>query len=111
NTVEIISGTERLVTSKDCLMEAYPVGAWGAMTNITLSGIHTYADSGVSDCCFVNREDFAEYTALDIPHEGQSANKEGIFKILGYGSVTKTIESHGLRTTITFKSALHTPDL
>ncbi|KIJ39182.1 hypothetical protein M422DRAFT_80496, partial [Sphaerobolus stellatus SS14] len=139
DTVEIVSGTERLIASKECLMEAYPIGSWGitipgaddlnpeevlptlehvhdplvmsAEMSTAFDGIHTYTDSGASDHCFINREDFTEYNTLTTLHGRQSSNKEGIFKILGYGSVTKVIESRGLHTTITFKSALHTPDL
>ncbi|KIJ23037.1 hypothetical protein M422DRAFT_196412 [Sphaerobolus stellatus SS14] len=73
--------------------------------------IRTYADSGATDHCFVNRADFSSYTELHEPREGQPANKQGKFRILGYGTVMKTIISAGYKSSITFKTALHTPDL
>ena len=38
-------------------------------------------------------------------------NKGGHFHIVGHGAVTKTVVLGSLRTTITFKNAVHTPDL
>jgi hypothetical protein len=72
----------------------------------------TYIDSGASDHCFIDRMDFGvDYTAFDVPRVGQSASKGAKFRILGQGSVTKTVESPEGRTTLKFNSVLHTPDL
>jgi hypothetical protein len=72
----------------------------------------TYIDSGASDHCFVSRADFgSDYVAFNVPREGQSASKGAKFRILGQGSVTKVVESPGVRTTLKFSSVLHTPDL
>ena len=71
----------------------------------------TYADSAANKHCLVNRSDFSTYHTLSKPDEGQSANKGGQFRIIGHGAVTKTIVSGSLRTTLTFKHAVHTPDL
>lgn len=73
--------------------------------------VPTYADSAANKHCFVNRSDFSTYHALSKPDEGQPANKGGQFRIVGHGTVTKTIVSGSLKTTITFKHAVHTPDL
>ena len=53
----------------------------------------------------------SSYFPLVKPDEGQPVNKGGQFCILGHGAVTKTIISGSLRTTITFKNTVHTPDL
>jgi len=37
----------------------------------------TYADSGATDHCFANREDFTTYLAYNPPHTGRTANKDG----------------------------------
>ncbi|PPQ82316.1 hypothetical protein CVT24_002271 [Panaeolus cyanescens] len=70
----------------------------------------TYADSGASDHCFVNKSDFSTYEAFDEPRLGQAANRGMKFRIVGKGSVTKTFFSEGKKTTLTFNNALHTPD-
>jgi hypothetical protein len=78
------------------------------------NNVLTFIDSGASDHCFVSRADFGnDYVAFDVPREGQSASKGAKFRILGQGSITKTVESPGMnsRTTLKFNSVLHTPDL
>ena len=102
---------------KECVLDSYPHGTWGithALAAITMPGerdVPTYADSAANKHCFVNCSDFSTYHALSKPDEGQSANKGGQFCIIGHGAVTKTIISGSLRTTLTFKHAVHTPDL
>jgi hypothetical protein len=77
----------------------------------TEQDVPTYADSAANKHCFVNCSDFTTYHALSQPDEGQPANKGGQFHIIGHGLVTKTIISGTLKMTITFKHAVHTPDL
>ncbi|EDR06651.1 retrovirus-related pol polyprotein [Laccaria bicolor S238N-H82] len=115
--VDIHAPGEDLLASRDCVLDSYPHGAWGcthalaATTNRGEHNVPTYADSAANKHCFVNRSDFSTYHALSQPDEGQSANKGGQFRIVGHGAVTKTIISGSLRTTLTFKHAVHTPDL
>ncbi|EDR07387.1 uncharacterized protein LACBIDRAFT_327844 [Laccaria bicolor S238N-H82] len=118
NVLEIHSPSEILLASKDCVIESYPEGAWDhtthTLTATTKSGPHnvlTFADSAANKHCFVERSDFTTYFPLTKPDEGQPANKGGQFCIIGHSAVMKTIVSGGLRTTITFKDAVHTPDL
>jgi hypothetical protein len=85
-----------------------------ALTTITMPverNVPTYADSAANKHCFTNRSDFSTYHTLIQPDEGQSASKGGHFRIIGHGAVTKTIVSGSLKTTITFRNAVHTPDL
>ena len=69
--------------------------------------MRTYADSGASDNCFINKFDFEDYELC----EGQGADKTSKFKIYGCGKVTKVFETNGKHTKLTFNSALHTPNL
>ena len=85
--------------------------ALAATTSKSEQDIPTYADSAVNKHCFINRSDFTTYHTLSQPDEGQPAKKGGHFCIIGHGSVTKTIVSGSLKMTITFKHAVHTPDL
>ncbi|KAF5375887.1 hypothetical protein D9615_008209 [Tricholomella constricta] len=78
---------------------------------ITTHPIHTFADSGASDHCFVDRAAFSEYEAFTTPHTGQAANKGGTFTILGRGTVKFTVKVEGKISHLLFKSALHTPSL
>jgi len=71
----------------------------------------TYADSGVTDHCFADREDFATYTAYTSPCTGRTANKGGTFRILCVGEVKHSIIVNGRCTHLIFKSAVHTLDL
>jgi len=71
----------------------------------------TYADSGATDHCFANREDFATYTAYTSPRTEHIANKGGTFRILGVGEVKHSIIVNGRHTHLIFKSVIHTPDL
>ena len=71
----------------------------------------TYADSGTTDHCFANREDFTTYLTYNPPHTGHTANKDGTFRILGVDKVKCTFTYNGRRTHFTFKAAVHTPDL
>jgi len=125
-------GNEKLITSAECLIRLYPNRAWNVratkMDNNTLLSLEvigmmvdqnsvtnrstrTFTDLGASDHNFVNRGDFTEYTAFEIPTKGQSADKSGRFKIMVTGTVVKTIESQGKQTTLTFKSVLHAPGM
>ncbi|KAG5716923.1 hypothetical protein E4T56_gene8533 [Termitomyces sp. T112] len=52
--------------------------------------VPTYADSGVSDHCFVDRNVFSDYEELSTPREGQSAPVSGIFQIIGQGTMGTT---------------------
>ena len=118
NVLEVHSHGEVLLASRDCILESFPEGAWNhmtyALTATTGSGprsILTYADSAANKHRFVERSDFTMYFPLAKPDEGQPANKGGQFRIIGHGAVIKMIISGSLRTTITFKNAVHTPDL
>ena len=117
NVMEVHTTGEVLLASMECILVSYPQGAWdlthtlAAMTTHSGWDIPTYADSAVNKHCFVNCSDFSTYHTLSQPDEGQSANKDGQFHIIGHGAVTKTILSGLLRTTITFMHAVHTPDL
>ena len=74
--------------------------------------IHTYADSGASDHCFVNKSDFYSYKLFNTPKEGQAAGEDLRFAILGQGIVKKTfLGLNGQQNYITFNHALHTPNL
>ena len=71
----------------------------------------TYTDSGTTDHCFANREEFTTYLAYNPPHTGHTANKDGTFRILGIGEVRCTFTYNGCCTHLTFKAAVHAPDL
>ena len=75
------------------------------------SSVLTFADSGVSDHCFVDCEAFAEYKALEIPREGRVASKEAVFQIIGQGTVKKEVTIDGRKTELVFRNALHMPSL
>jgi len=115
--LELNTMGEALLALKECVLASYPQGAWdimhalAAMTTKDEQDVPTYADSAANKHCFVNCLDFTTYHALSQPDEGQPANKGGQFHIVGHGAVTKTIVSRMLRTTITFKHAVHTPNL
>lgn len=68
-------------------------------------------ESAANKHCFVNCSDFSTYHILSKPDKSQYASKRGQLHIIGHGAVTKTIVSGLLRTTITFKHAIYTPDL
>ncbi|KAG6838077.1 hypothetical protein C0991_002003 [Blastosporella zonata] len=55
----------------------------------------TYADSGASNHCFVNRADFTEYEPYTTPRQGLAANQGGVFNIMGRGTVKKTVNTDG----------------
>ena len=115
--VEVHTPGEILLASKDCVLTSYPHGAWGTthvlatITTVAKPNVPTYADSAANKHCFVNCSDFATYHTLPQPDEGQSASKGGQFRIIEHGAVTKTIISGSLKTTITFRHTVHTPDL
>jgi len=77
----------------------------------TMTQTRTYADSGTTDHCFANREEFITYLAYNPPHTGRTANKDGTFRILGVGEVRCTFTYNGCHTHLTFKAAVHAPDL
>ena len=115
--VEVHTPGEVLLALRDCVLTSYPHGAWGvthtlaSTTNSRERNVPTYADSAANKHCFINCSDFSTYHILSKPDEGQSANKGGQFRIIGHGAVTKIIVSGSLRTTLTFKHTVHTPDL
>ena len=117
DVLEVHSHGEVLLALRDCILESFPEGTWNHMTYALMattgSGpcILTYADSAANKHCFVEWSDFTTYFPLSKPDEGQPANKGGQFRIIGHGAVMKTIVSGSLRTTTTFKNAVHTPDL
>ncbi|KAG5349316.1 hypothetical protein C0989_004679, partial [Termitomyces sp. Mn162] len=55
----------------------------------------TYADSGATDHCFVQQSDFEDYQTYTTPHQGMSANRRGVFGILGTGMVQKMVKGDG----------------
>ena len=71
----------------------------------------TYADSGMTDHCFANREEFMIYLAYNPPLTSRTANKDGTFHILGVGEVRCSFTYNGCCTHLTFKAAIHAPDL
>ena len=73
--------------------------------------IPTYANSGASDHCFVERHAFSDYEALSAPREGQSAPVGGLFRIIGQGTVKKVVKTAAGTSELVFCRALHTPDL
>ena len=117
DVLELNTGGEPLLASKECVVASYRQVAWGithvlaATTTKSEGDVPTYANSATNKHCFVNSSDFTTYHALSQPDEGQPANKGGQFHIVGHGSVTKIIMSSSLKTTIMFKHAVHTPDL
>jgi hypothetical protein len=70
----------------------------------------TYADSGASNHCFVNKSDFSSYEPFTEHQEGQAASRGARFKIHGKGTVIKRYKSGNLRTSLTLTNCLHTPD-
>ena len=72
--------------------------------------IQTYIDSGASDHCFINKNDFSAYELFSEIREGQAACRGAKFRICGKGTVIKTYTLKGKETKITFQNALHTPD-
>ena len=74
-------------------------------------GTPTYADSGATDHCFVQRSDFEDYKLYPSPRHGISANRGGIFSILGEGTVRRTVTVNGHTSHLIFRSALHMPEL
>lgn len=81
-----------------------------ADTTPTMQGNVTYADSGASDHCFINREDFATYRNI-TETSGQTAQANTRFKIIGRGTVYKNITHNGKTTVLELTDCLHTPDL
>jgi hypothetical protein len=65
-------------------------------------------DSGATDHCFANRDDFVEYHPVEKP-EGCAAEGSP-FRILAMGKVCKTLEYNGVKRVLTF-DAIHTPDI
>ena len=51
------------------------------------------------------------YIAYNPPRTGHTANKDGTFRILDVGEVRRTFTYNGHRTHLTFKAAVHAPDL
>lgn len=70
-----------------------------------------FADSRASDHCFVDREVFSTYESLKTPHKGQATFKDSVFKIVGHGTVRKTVQTSAGTTELIFNNALHTPGL
>ncbi len=73
--------------------------------------VNTYADSGATEHFFVNRSDFSSYKTLDENITGNAAEKDSTFRIAGFGVVKKSFRHEGKQTHLTFKNAMHTPDL
>ncbi|KAF5375858.1 hypothetical protein D9615_008280 [Tricholomella constricta] len=71
----------------------------------------TFADSGASDHCFVERKDFEEYQSLTTPRHGQAATRGATFSIVGKGTVKKHVTSSVGTSDLAFHGALHTPQL
>ncbi|KAF5368208.1 hypothetical protein D9615_010532 [Tricholomella constricta] len=73
--------------------------------------VPTFADSGASDHCFVDRGMFTDYMPYAVPRQGQAANKGSTFNILGQGTVKITVSVNGATSQLIFRTALHTPEL
>ena len=71
----------------------------------------TYADSGATDHCFAGQEDFITYLAYNPSCTSRTANKDGTIRILGVGKVKCTFTYNGCLIHLTFKAAIHAPDL
>lgn len=72
-------------------------------------GVNSYVDSAASRHFFCNQEDFVNYLPLTNVPPGETANGE--FKIAGVGTVVKHVVFEGRIVQITFRNAMHTPDL
>jgi len=70
----------------------------------------TYADSATSDHCFMDLKDFITYQSL-AEKDSDTAVKGGKFTIAGTGRVDKHVVFDGRVITLSFKDAMHTPDL
>jgi len=68
-------------------------------------------DSGAPDHYFVNRESFISLTPLHQPTMGLAAAKESIFNVTGKRKAKIKMCVNGTNRNITFKDALHTPEL
>ena len=71
----------------------------------------TYADSGTTDHCFTNQEEFTTYLTYNPPCTGHTANKDGTFHTLGVDKVRCSFIYNGCHTHPNFKAAVHAPDL
>ncbi|KAG6830427.1 hypothetical protein H0H92_000730 [Tricholoma furcatifolium] len=71
---------DNYLSNVQILSMAYALRAVGLTTLI-------YADSGASEHCFVHRGDFELYTEFCPPRQGYTANKGGVFNIMGQGVV------------------------
>ncbi|TFY57497.1 hypothetical protein EVJ58_g6983 [Rhodofomes roseus] len=72
--------------------------------------IRAYLDSGASHHYFTDRAYFSEYLPLK-PHTGSSAKRGADFTIIGVGCVHAEMLIEGRRSIVTFRNALHVPDL
>jgi hypothetical protein len=77
----------------------------------TLStGTACVADSGCTTHFFKSRGHFSSYTALEKA-AGQSSKEGTSFTVLGMGTVQMKVIHNNLEHTLTFKDALHAPDV
>ena len=73
--------------------------------------IPSYANSGVTDHFFVNKEMFASYKMLNNPVEGHAAQKGAKFRMTGRGTVRKICKTAYGLSELVFRNALHAPNL
>jgi hypothetical protein len=77
----------------------------------TLSmGTACVADSGCTTHFFKSREAFSSYKSLEKA-AGQSSKEGTNFTVLGMGTVQMKVVYNGLEQTLTFRDALHAPDV
>ena len=101
----------KLMISVDVIGNEDSPNAKALMVGANGVEMRTYADSGASDNCFINKSDFEGYELFYELCEGQGADKTSKFKIYGHGKVTKLFATNGKHTKLTFKLALHTHNL
>lgn len=75
------------------------------------SDVPTLINSGASDYCFVNKDSFITLTSLHKPTIGLAAGKESVFNIIEKKKAKIQTVVNYTKRNITFKNALHTPDL
>ena len=77
----------------------------------TLStGTACIADSGCTTHFFKSRETFSSYKPLEKA-AGQSSKEGTSFSVLGMGTVQMKVIHNGVEQTLTFRDALHAPDV
>lgn len=93
-------------------MEPHVTYALSATTQVPAgTPIPTYADSGVTNHFFVERDMFSDYEELPTPIEGRAALKGASFCVVGRGTVRRVCTTAQGLSALVFRNALHAPGL